>query len=411
MNKIIIIMIICSSIVLNGCFSGSFRTYTAVSADDVGGKISTKYRYKIKDSENLLRLINIYDNKNNIDDNNNNAIDLMMTRYPHVFSDSGIPVVIKITSNEYDVSKHQWTLLLTILSVTLFPEIKSSSSKLSFDLMIADDVETRDCFTLESCKDFSQGIFPTALMPFGGMPNCGAKRVYGQSDVFVGSDTEIQNSCTEFFKRNSGFILDGFAYGVVAKLKEMEDSGRVDAMLRKLESAKLQKLEEAKLKAPEHRVVRLAHDAGGDFTCRFTLELLELPIDPDKAKSAVLQEFGESLKEEYVDSVSGAKQMSLAVNYTDVKIDGKLIQGCATVLAMSLVSLSYDANTRRGKLAVKFNEGQMEVARAWVRKNIETLARDKNIVLMTGQPPPEATYRSLGEKINGNVMEIEFRTE
>ena len=53
----------------------------------------------------------------------------------------------------------------------------------------------------------------------------------------------------------------------------------------------------------------------------------------------------------------------------------------------------------------------MDEARAWIRKNIETLARDKNIALTTGQLPPEATYYSLGEKIVGNVMEIEFRTE
>ena len=28
-----------------------------------------------------------------------------------------------------------------------------------------------------------------------------------------------------------------------------------------------------------------------------------------------------------------------------------------------------------------------------------------------GQLPPEATFRTLGEKVDGNVMTIEFRTE
>ena len=338
-------------------------------------------------------------------------MELVTTRYPHVFSDSGIPVAIKMTTNEYDMSKHQWTLLLTIFSLTLFPEIRSRSYKRAFDLMIADDVETRDCFTIESGDDFAQGIFPTALIPYGGMPDFGAKRVYGQSDVAIGSDTAIYDSHTEFNKQNTGFLLEGFAYGVVAKLKEMEDSGRVDAMLRKQEKVKKQKQEAAKLKAPAYRLARFAHDAGGDFTRKFALELLEMPIDPDKAKSAVLQEFGESLKEEYAGSVFGAKKMSLAVSYTDVKMDGKLIQGRATVLAMSLVSLSYNASMRRGKMSVRFNAGQEQEAREWIRRNIDALARDKNIALVTGRPPPEARYHLRGEKVDGDVMEIEFETE
>lgn len=43
--------------------------------------------------------------------------------------------------------------------------------------------------------------------------------------------------------------------------------------------------------------------------------------------------------------------------------------------------------------------------------NIICLVRDKNIALTTGQLPPAATYYSLGEKVDGNVMEIEFKTE
>ena len=410
MNKSII-MPICFCLALSGCFSGSFRSYTIVSTDDFGDRISTKYRYKIKDAEGLFHLMSGYDDQNNLLFNDKSyALKRVMTKYPYVFSDSGIPVAVKISSTESWV-RNRWTLLLTIFSVTLFPEINSSSVELSFDVMIADDVETRDYFSIKSAQDSARGIFPTALIPFGGMPDCGAKRVYGQSDTVVGSDTAVCNYRKRLFKQNSGFYLEGFAYGVVAKLKAMEDSGKIDAMLQRLEAAKLQRLEAAKLRAPAHRVVRLVHDAESDFACRFTLELLEMPLDPDKAKVAVLKEFGESLKEEYVGSVCGAKQMALAVNYTDVKMDGKLIHGRASVLAMSLVSLSYDASTRYGKLSVRFNAGQDKEAREWIRKNIETLARDKNIALVTGQLPPAATYYSLSEKVDGNVMTIEFRTE
>ena len=403
-----IIMAVCLCVALNGCFSGSFRAYTTVSVDDVGDSISTKYRYNIKDAEDLFHLMSSRDDQINLFNDKRYAVDRATAKYPHVFSDSGIPVALKIRSTEGGV-ENRWTLLLTILSVTLFPEINSSWSELSFDVVVADDVETQ--FTMMSAKDSARGIFPTALIPFGGMPDCGANRIYGRSDRVVGLDSAVQNSCETLFKQNSGFYLEGFAYGVAAKLKEMEDSGKIDAMLRRQAAAKLQRQEAAKLRAPAHRVAKLAYDAGGDFACRFTLELQEMPLDPDKAKLAVLQEFGESLKEEYTGSVSGANQMSLAVNYADVKMDGKLIHGHATVLAMSIVSLSYDANARRGKLSVRFNAWQEKEAREWIRKNIEELARDKNIALASGQRPPEATYYSLGEKIDGNVMTIEFKTE
>ena len=88
-----------------------------------------------------------------------------------------------------------------------------------------------------------------------------------------------------------------------------------------------------------------------------------------------------------------------------------MITGRVVVLAIEPESLSYDPVRRRGKISVRFNSGQYEEARTWAKKNIKTLARDKNIALTTGQQPPEATYYSLGEKVEGNVMEIEFKTE
>lgn len=405
MNKSMI-TIACFSAALSGCFSGSFRAYTTVSVDDVGDVISTKYRYNIKDAEDLFHLMSGYDDLYNFSNDKSYAINRVMAQYPNVFSNSGIPLAITIESARSG-AKNQWTVLLTILSATLFPQIDSSSFELSFDVVVGDDVETQ--FSMTSAKDSARGIFPTALIPFGRMPNCGEKRVYGRSDRAVGLDSAVQNSCETLISQNSGFYLEGFAYGVAAKLKELEDSGKIDAMLQRQEAAKLQRQESAKLSVPAYRVVRLAQNAAGEFA--FTLEFQEKPLDPDRAKLAVLKEFGDSLKEEYEDSVPDAKQMSLAVNYTDVRMDGKLIHGRATVLAMSLISLSYDANTRRGKLSVRFGAEQKEEAREWIRKNIKALARDKNIALKTGQPPPDADCYLLGEKIEGNVMTIEFKTE
>ena len=63
------------------------------------------------------------------------------------------------------------------------------------------------------------------------------------------------------------------------------------------------------------------------------------------------------------------------------------------------------------KCLLLFLSATVKVAGSWLRRNIETLAYDENIMLVTGQAPPEGHYYSFGEKIEGNVMEIEFRTE
>ena len=102
----------------------------------------------------------------------------------------------------------------------------------------------------------------------------------------------------------------------------------------------------------------------------------------------------------------------LVVDFSNVKVDGRRIEGRATMLSIKPVSLTYDATKRRGKLSVQFNQGQVEeAARTWIRRNIETLARDKNIQLTTDERPPAGRFYSLGEKTEGNVMEIEFKTE
>ena len=168
MNKRMI-MIVCFCAALSGCFCGSFRAYTTVCVDDVGDIISTRYRYKIKDAGDLFHLMSGYDDQNNFRNDKRHAINRVMAQYPNVFSDSGIPVSVKIRSTEHGM-RNRWTLLLTILSVTLFPEINGSLFELSFDVMIADDVETREHFAIKSAKDSASGIFPSALIPFGPTP-------------------------------------------------------------------------------------------------------------------------------------------------------------------------------------------------------------------------------------------------
>ena len=165
------------------------------------------------------------------------------------------------------------------------------------------------------------------------------------------------------------------------------------------------------LSEPLYSILTCERESGSDFSYRFVLEL----TGQDKSLRAfrsVQKEFRSAVKEDYAESFPGVKLNSLYVDFPEYKLNNGKIEGRAVVLSISVTSLTYDPNTRTGKLAVKVNANQYEEARKWIRKNIETLARDKNIALTTGEIPPAAKFYLGREELkDGNVLEIEFRTE
>ena len=127
--------------------------------------------------------------------------------------------------------------------------------------------------------------------------------------------------------------------------------------------------------------------------------------------SAVQNVLANEIRSAYRQEHSGVDLYSLQIAFYPELVNGK-IKGRAEVLTITLVSLTYDAYTRHGKMAARFNANQYEEARKWIRKNIETLARDKNIALVTGEIPPAAKFYLGREELkDGNVLEIEFKTE
>ena len=140
--------------------------------------------------------------------------------------------------------------------------------------------------------------------------------------------------------------------------------------------------------------------------------ILELNGEPSIQTFFGIQKlFAHELLAAYKMEYPNADVSSLRIAVQPQLIDGR-IQGRAAVLTIIPVSLAYDTNTRRGKLSVRYNANQYEEARKWVRKNIETLARDKNIALTTGEIPPAAKfYLGREEFKDGNTLEIEFKTE
>ena len=164
-------------------------------------------------------------------------------------------------------------------------------------------------------------------------------------------------------------------------------------------------------KSASYRIINCERESGSDFAYKFTIELGK---DSDQTLAAfrkIQKEFRSAIQADYLESFPNADKNALHIDFPDYKLNERRVEGRAVVLTISATSLTYDQNTRKGKLAVRVNANQYEEARKWIRKNIETLARDKNIVLTTGEIPPAAKFYLGHEDFKGNILEIEFMTE
>ena len=159
-------------------------------------------------------------------------------------------------------------------------------------------------------------------------------------------------------------------------------------------------------------VVALERKASGDFSYRFELRLKENVDWSIQTIKAVKHDFRKNIKDDYSESFTGASVASLFVEFPAFDFCDGRIEGCAVVMNMVVKSMNYDPLARTGHLSVVVNSNQFEETRKWIRRNIETVARDKNIALTTGEIPPAARFYLGREELKGgNVLEIEFRTE
>lgn len=371
---------------LSGCYS---RRYGAIAmVDDVGAEISTRHRYCLV-SENRSYDIASYSTWY--------GQDTLVGEFPHVFSEDGIKVVVR-PGIRSSTSKYSWTQAFCAMSLTLFPECRHNEDVCPYEIEIVGDSDTNSRIEVIEFYEFSRSISPLAFAVFAGMPDSEGNRLYYTREHLVGEfyPSSYPDAGPTLYKQ-------AFAYAIVKRLKELENSGAVDAALRKME--------EARPKAPPHRVERLSRDSEKDFAYDFALELESVPSNPNETARAVIHDFAKAIVEDYADTFPHAKKDLLRVAFSGVSISGMKISGKASVLTIAPLSLSYDANTRRGKLSVRLNPGQADESRKWILENIATLARDKNIMLTTGSTPPPGSFSICEEKVDGSTLEIEFKTE
>jgi hypothetical protein len=389
------------AIALAGC--GTTRYVAQPRVSGVGHNISTRNRYKIVDYLVLSKGTFVKTKFDQIKSD-------MERLYPDVFGDDGIPFVLR-QYGSYDAMKEGSAAsgLLFLCTGFIFPIIERESIMAKYSIeFVRDNTITKGWDTL-IMEDSAMGAWtPIPLMMYNSAPTgLGDYPFFWESTKNVG-----EMALPVRYKLNRQAI----AYAAAVKLKELEDAGKIDV-------AKLTEIKKDANNSPVHplpvpppstplyNILTCERESGSDFAYQFVLEL----TGKDKSLRAfrsVQREFRAAVKEDYVESFPSVDSRSLFVDFPEYKLDNGKITGRAVVLTISVASLTYDPNTRTGKLAVKVNANQYEEARKWIRKNIETLARDKNIALTTGEIPPAAKFYLGREELkDGNVLEIEFKTE
>lgn len=385
------IMFVVLSVLACGCTSNRYSAYATVG--DVGANVYTKYRYKAScafkgDSSEQLWFDGSF----------------LPKCQPGVFSADGLPIVLRIEYKKLDGS-YAWTVLLAMLSCSVIPQLNEYEMTFNCSIELADEGGCYSNFEIVRKHEHAFSMLsPAAILFFNGDAKVAGKRVFSANAQNVSWFEGWGSNLEEEVLRYDVQVRQALSYAMASKLKELEDSGKIDAMLAK-KSAR-------KSVAPAHDIISLERDVVKDFAYSFMIEMKSSPSDADAAVAAVLDEFAKSLKEEYLDAVRGSETAALTVAFSGLKRDGLRISGQALVLTLKPLSLEYDANSRMGKLSVRFNDGQEEEARTWIHKNVATMARDKNIALVTGEIPPAANFFVLRETIkDGNKLEVEFKTE
>jgi len=434
---------------LAGCVNGR-NIYTPL-VPDVGPKIATRHKYRVT-KVMLLKdgkygggdLTSVdwsnygwkYNGKYRVERDITSSV---IKSQPAVFSSSGLPIEI-ILGESKEISNADKYLRENPLMYLVFVPYVFCSIVTVYGLplpvwgersrdyeIILDESEKKDLqLRIESYKVVTMSTPLALLCPIPGYkpPPNEDKRSFLSRDYGLDIQTAGDDSYDE-----------ALAYGIAVRLKELEDAGAIDAMLaqqeenRKAEEARrlAQEIEAKRLRAqaeaesamqklhaefanrPPYRVIDLAREEGSDFAYAFTLELYgDASIQTFFGIQAV---FANEVRTAYLMEYPNAEASALRVAVQPRLSNGRIV-GRAEVLTIAPVSLSYSASARRGRLAVRFNQNQFEKAREWVRRNIETLARDKNIALVTGEIPPDAKFYLLDEELkDGNILEIEFKTE
>ena len=152
-------------------------------------------------------------------------------------------------------------------------------------------------------------------------------------------------------------------------------------------------------------------EMGDHYAYRFVLELDKTAMADLSTSRRIQADLRQSVLADYMAASGATDSMSLRVEFPEYAISNGKVEGRAVVMAIELLEFVYDSTTSHGRLAVKVNSQQYELARQWVCSNIETLAKNKDASIWTilSKSHRFTIEREILRDVN--VLEVEFSAE
>ena len=465
---VVLILVVCT-LFTTGCFLAR-RSCIVADVQEMDRNTKTVYRYEVFGSKSFEpSSLNVEARK----------------MYPGVFEAGGVPVVVDLKDADGIIGRaltntaHNFILGPLHLVVPIPAFFVNAKIEDHHDVSLLAQPSTYAEFTISQKNIYAMSFWlPTSWLCLSGDGGENGKPSFTDHANSFFDQHEITSTERAIRLKNKKFEVFP-VYGIVAKLKEMEDKGIINddvvrkAVAHRAEIVEQRKRDEAESAAkleqerqrreaearkqqlereeaerqrqkeleeetrrqqieqalrpdpapvqnapdqveqkPPYRLVKCEREKGSEYAYVFEVELINVTTDPIQMFGAIQYRFADTIRNMYALSYPSKDSRRLEIEFSDYSLSDNRIRGRAVVLEITPMTLAYDANTRRGKMSVRLNANQYEEARKWIRKNIETLARDKNIALTTGEIPPAAKFYLGREELkDGNVLEIEFKTE
>lgn len=380
------------------------RVMCAANVEDVGPTVETKYRYCFVDEQlknNLVRFA------------------ALKKAYPKVFADDGIPFTatmpqaIEGGGGDYGMEKssYGWTGVFPYaLSLLTLPACQTHEWDHHYVVDLVDmpdaHAEFSTCYRLDSA--FAMWTPSPLLFYVSSVGDLGDESEYENArrfschNVQFASDDVIGEIKTHPYGANPAY-----AYGLAVSLKKIEDAGLVDAWRSKHRTLGT---DEKTTLGADIELLEFGRESGSDFAYRFKLRHQKGDMSLREARE-VRKTLVKMIRSDYTTSNPYASATMLIVDFPVYDLRRAEVSGRAIVLQLDIRTLDYEPIARRGVMKIRLGETQLAEARNYLRRNIETIVRDKGVALEAGKLPTAATFRILDEKMSDGVLEVAFTAE
>lgn len=380
--------------------AGCVHTHSVVTVDAEGNveRIKTRYRYRIVERSAMDKkmLLDIH-------------TDAFAEFQPDVFNSAGIPV--ELAEDTITLKKKDQALcILGPLTFWTFPAVETlhENKLLSFKIAYTNGLgmSARTCG--HAISSMANNPLPL-LISYWGSTGC-----IKNGQTFSGHNYDMNQIHVDYLIEKRAR-----AYAIAARLKELEDSGRITDLLaakvmlaHRLSRVLQGNVDYGNVDMCPFEINELENEGDHDFAYRFSLSKKKVggltPLDVNEIRNA----FHAVIRSIYVMKHWELNPRALAVDFVEFTVTDGHIRGKVVVVTTEVDSVSYDSVSRKGRIAVRVNVNQLDDARRLIRKRIGEFASRSNIVVEGDEIPSGARFYTGSETLKENgILEVDFRTE